>query len=557
LAKAETEGCRVTPGENVPAEPNIAEEKPDQERLRQQWHIFDTALSHTPDFTYIFDLEGRFTYANRALLSLWQKSLDEALGKNFFELDYPAELAVRLQRQIQQVIDTSQPVRDHTPFTGPTGETRHYEYIFVPVLAANGQVEAVAGSTRDVTERIRAEEQERERQAQLRDSARLESLGVMAGGIAHDFNNLLVGILGNASLLAETAQASERAIANEIVLAAERAAELTRQMLAYSGKGRFVIEVLDLNTLIRENLTLLRASLSRSVSVKLELGCEECFVEADRTQIHQVIMNLLINASEAVGDRPGEVAIRTALIERRDSRFSAHLHTVVAAGSYALLEVQDNGVGMAPETLKKIFDPFFTTKFTGRGLGLAAVLGIVKGHHGDIDVGSQPGVGTTIRIFLPASERAGSSRQGPDPVAVVRAPNQTVLVVDDEAIVLKTAAAALERGGFRVLAATNGAEALDVLRADANISIVILDLTMPVMTGEQALPLIRAAYPEIPIILSSGYNEAEISRRFASAGIAGVLQKPYTVSAVISKVTQALQVAESISRPGEPHEAAI
>jgi len=147
-----------------------------EEQLRQQWHTFDTALSHTPDFTYTFDLEGRFTYVNRALLSLWQKSLEEARGQNFFELGYPPDLAARLQRQIQQVVDTRKPVRDHTPFTGPTGETREYEYIFVPVLGSSGEVEAVAGSTRDVTERKQAEEQERERQAQLLDSARLESL---------------------------------------------------------------------------------------------------------------------------------------------------------------------------------------------------------------------------------------------------------------------------------------------------------------------------------------------------------------------------------------------
>ena len=250
----------------VPEGRNITERKEIEEQLRQQWHTFDTALSHTPDFTYTFDLEGRFTYVNRALLSLWQKPLEEAMGKNFFDLGYPPELAGRLQDQIRQVVETRKPVRDHTPFTGPTGETREYEYIFVPVIAANGEVEAVAGSTRDVTERKLAEDQERERQVQLLDSARLESLGVMAGGIAHDFNNLLVGILGNASLLTETAQTEDRAIAGDIVLAAERAAELTKQMLAYSGKGRFVIEVLDLNRLIQENLTLLRASLSRSVT---------------------------------------------------------------------------------------------------------------------------------------------------------------------------------------------------------------------------------------------------------------------------------------------------
>ncbi len=435
----------------VPEGRDITERKQVEERLQQQWHIFDTALSHTPDFTYTFDLEGRFTYVNRALLSLWQKPLEEALNKNFFDLGYPLELAARLQRQIRQVIDTRQSVRDSTPFTGPTGETRDYEYIFVPVLAANGQVEAVAGSTRDVTERKQAEERERERQVQLRESARLESLGIMAGGIAHDFNNLLTGILGNASLLEETAQPDDRFFASQIVSAAERAAELTSQMLAYSGKGRFVIEVLDLNALIKENLSLLRASLSRTVSVGFELGSEACFVEVDRTQIHQIVMNLLINASEAVGDRPGEVAIRTGIIEHRESRFSTHLHAIVPAGAYALLEVRDNGAGMTPETLGKIFDPFFTTKFTGRGLGLAAVLGIVKGHRGDIEVESQPGAGATFRVFLPISERAGSAAREPDSAHGSREAQRTVLVVDDEEIVRKTASAALERGGFRVL----------------------------------------------------------------------------------------------------------
>ena len=525
----------------VPEGRDITERKHADERLRQQWHSFDTALSHIPDFVYTFDLEGRFTYVNRALLSLWQKPLEEALNKNFHELGYPADLAARLQRQIQQVIETRKPVRDYTPFTGVTGETREYEYIFVPVFTAGGAVEAVAGSTRDVTEHKRAEEQERERQAQLLDSARLESLGVLAGGIAHDFNNLLVGILGNASLLTEAVPESERSFAVDIVHAAERAAELTRQMLAYSGRGSFVIEVLDLNALIRQNLSLLRASLSRSVTFALDLGPEECCVEADRTQIHQVIMNLLINASEAVGDGPGRVAVRTRIVERPESVVSTHLHSVVPPGSYALLEIQDDGVGMGPETLKRIFDPFFTTKFTGRGLGLAALLGIVKGHHGEIEVESRPGLGSTFRVFLPLAARACGKPPEPESAPTPECADQTVLVVDDEPIVRTMAAAALQRGGFRVRLATNGTEALDVLRTDPGIALVILDLTMPVMTGEQALPLIKAIAPDIPILLSSGYNEAELARRFAAAGIAGVLQKPYTLAAIKSKVAEALR----------------
>jgi len=520
---------------------DIDAQKQAESDLRQQWHKFDTALSHTPDFTYTFDLQGRFSYANKALLSLWQKPYEEAIGKTFFELGYPPELADRLHRQIQQVIDTKEPLRDQTPFTGPTGEKREYEYIFVPVLAEGGQVEAVAGSTRDITERKQAEEQERERAEQLRESARLESLGVMAGGIAHDFNNLLTGILGNASLLIEGLHAGDQAIASEIMLAAERAADLTRQMLAFSGKGRFYVEVLDLNTLIQENLTLLRASLSRTVSIELDLDREPCFVEADRGQIQQVIMNLLLNASDAIGDRTGKVAIRTALTERTVSRFSQHLQSIVPPGRYALLEVRDDGSGMPPETLKKIFDPFFTTKFTGRGLGLAAVLGIVKGHRGDIEVVSQPGIGTTFRILLPPSERAGTARRQPGVSAAAPATGQTVLIVDDEEVVRSTAAAALQSRGFQVITAVNGLEALDLVRAHPTIALVILDLTMPVMTGEQALPLIKTIDPNMPIVLSSGFSEAEISRRFASSGIAAVLQKPYTVSAIIAKVTHALK----------------
>jgi two-component system cell cycle sensor histidine kinase/response regulator CckA len=365
----------------------------------------------------------------------------------------------------------------------------------------------------------------------------------MAGGVAHDFNNLLTAILGNASLLAETAQDVDRSIARDIVMAAERAADLTMQMLAFSGKGRFVIDVFDLNALVLQNLTLLRASLSRNVSVQLELNREPSFVEADRAQIQQVIMNLLINASEAIGDRPGEVAIRTTIIERSESRFSAQTQAVIPPGRYAVLEVRDNGGGMAPETVKRIFDPFFTTKFTGRGLGLAAALGILRGHGGDVEVISQPGLGTSFRIFLPASARASSAEKEPDSEALLRSSGQTVLVVDDELTVRNTATMALERRGFRVLVASNGAEALDVLRSEPSISLVLLDLTMPVMTGEQAIPLIKAMKPGLPIILSSGFGETEISGRFASSGIADFLQKPYSIAGIVSKVMRVLQEA--------------
>lgn len=252
------------------------------------------------------------------------------------------------------MISTREPLKDQTPFTGPTGETRNYEYIFVPVLAANGNVEAVAGSTRDVTEQKKAEAEERKQQEQFRESARLESLGVMAGGIAHDFNNLLTGILGNASFLTETVlEEQDRSLANEIILAAERAADLTKQMLAFAGKGKFVLHVFDLNTMIRDNLTLLRATLSRTVTIELELCSEPCFIEADRAQIQQIVMNLLLNASEALGNSPGKVSIRTGLSEISVSRFSTQLQAPVPAGLYVFIEVRDEGSGISPDTLKR------------------------------------------------------------------------------------------------------------------------------------------------------------------------------------------------------------
>ena len=254
-------------------------------------------------------------------------------------------------------------------------------------------------------------------------------------------------------------------------------------------------------------------------------------------------MNLLINAAEATEGAEGAVTMRTWLTTRREPRYSPCLQTEVASGRYGVLEVRDNGVGMSAETLRKIFDPFFTTKFTGRGLGLAAALGIVKGHKGDIEVESAVGRGTVFRIYLPASRVAVEAETPGDPQLLAHARGGTVLVVDDEDIVRRMASMALERGGFRAIQANNGAEALDRLRANAGISLVILDLTMPVLSGEQAIPLIRNLSPRIPILLSSGFGESEVARRFASADISGVLQKPYTARTLLAKVAEALEGA--------------
>jgi PAS domain S-box-containing protein len=513
---------------------DITANKEDKLRLEKQWRMFDTVVSNVADLLFVYDLEGRFTYVNRAVTDRSRRSLEQTVGKNMLELGYPPELVERLNGQIRKVAETKQPIRDQTQFHSGDGQTRDYEYIYMPVLAADGSVEAIAGSSRDITERKLAEARELERQAQARESARLESLGVMAGGIAHDFNNILTGILGNASLLVETGQGGE--LAEEIVASAERAAILTKQMLAYSGKGRFAVETVDLNRLIHQDLVLLRATIPRSVAVELHLAGEPCPVDVDPAQIHQVIMNLMINASEATCGSAGKIAIRSAIQERAETPHSEYLHQSVPAGTYVLLEIRDDGVGMSANTLKKIFDPFFTTKFTGRGLGLAAVLGIVRGHCGDIEVDSSPGAGTVFRIFLPLSTAPLPPQEEPVPEPVLEQAHRTVLVVDDEEIVRNVAKCALERAGFRVLTAADGKQALEALRREPQVALVILDLSMPVMTGDEALPEIRKRHPRIPVILSTGFSEAEIYSRFSGAGIAGVLQKPYTISTIVSKV---------------------
>jgi PAS domain S-box-containing protein len=423
------------------------------------------------------------------------------------------------------------------------GTLRDVSLTLSPVLSPTGEVVGVSHVARDITEQKRHDQN-------LHQTQKLESLGVLAGGIAHDFNNLLVGMLGNASLALEElpSHTPARALIQDVILASERAAQLTRQMLAYSGKGRFVLEKIDLSAEVRETLPLLQAAIPRTVELRLQLARELPLVEVDPSQLHQVVMNLVVNGAEAIPEgRTGTVDVTTkrvrvdaADLARRQDLAGGELR----AGEYVLLEIRDSGAGMDAATRERIFDPFFTTKFTGRGLGLAAVLGIVRGHGGSIAVSSEPGRGATFRVWLPAKLQAEKRVQpdGQPPRDLTGA--GTVLVVDDDDTVRRVAKTALERHGYTVLAAVNGAEGVELFRRHADeIRCVILDLTMPVMSGEEALRQIAAARSGVPVILSSGYSEAEALRRFAGQGLAGFLQKPYQAATLAAKVREALGVA--------------
>ncbi len=397
----------------------------------------------------------------------------------------------------------------------------------------------------DLTERKRLE-------AQVLHAQKLESLGVLAGGIAHDFNNLLVAILGNADLartdLPPGSQAADYLV--DIETAARRAADFCRQLLAYAGKGRYQVELCDLNALCAELGRILEVTVSKRARLHYELATELPAVEADAAQLRQVVMNLITNASEALGAEGGTITIRTGA----RSCDAAYLAMVQGAelvpGSYVFLEVVDTGSGMSEETRARLFDPFFSTKFTGRGLGMAAVFGIVRAHHGGIEIESALGRGTRVTILLPPKHgTVGVRAQLP---ATVKG-GGVVLLVDDEETVRTVGRRMLERLGYRVILARDGAEALEQLRGHPEIFCVVLDLTMPVLDGVEAFAALREIRPTLPVILSSGYSEQEVASRFSGEpqALAGYLQKPYQLHAVqevMARAEASLRTAEAVGR---------
>jgi len=428
-----------------------------------------------------------------------------------------------------------------------TGEVRHVLDHSTAIKDDAGNVVRFDGTVTDITRQRKAEEDRRQLEAQVQHAQKLESLGVLAGGIAHDFNNMLVAILGNADLaLMDIGEYSPaRRSVEEIKRASIRASELTNQMLAYSGRGRFVVERVDLNELIREMGQLLKVSISKQAELKFQLAEALPAVEADLTQIRQVVLNLITNASDALSETAGTITVRTRAIDADRRMLSeTYLGEGLPEGQYVLMEVIDTGCGMDEQTLERIFDPFFSTKFTGRGLGLAAVLGIVRGHRGTIRVRSRPGKGTAFSILLPSAgplEHAKPARQTPVEIPSAAGP---ILVVDDEEGVRDVVRAMLTRQGLEVLTAENGREGVQVFSREAGrIAAVLLDLTMPVMGGQEAWGRMRAIRPSVPIILCSGYDEHEATQRFAGQGLAGFLQKPFELEALLAKLGAVMQKA--------------
>lgn len=363
----------------------------------------------------------------------------------------------------------------------------------------------------------------------------LDSLSLMAGGLAHDFNNYLLAIIGNADLLDRDLAAGRSGgeLLGEIRKAAGRAADLCKQLLSYAGKGQSRFQPVDLSLTAQEMVQMLKVAISRRIALRLELGAELPMIEGDLSQVHQVIMNLVVNASEAIGNRPGTITLATGVTHCQEkNRQCCLLKSEMLDGQLVYLEVRDDGEGMDEEVQRRIFDPYFSTKIRGRGLGLATVLGTVRTHQGSLCVRSTPQQGTSIRVCFPAAHLNRTVQSGE---AIIRQfeplGHGAVLIVDDEEYLRVLCSRMLQRLGYNVLLAADGHQALAVYDEHRDgIAGVILDLVMPVMDGVEVLEKLRRLDPEVKIIMTSGYHEKELAARLAGRGIAGFLQKPYVMS---------------------------
>jgi PAS domain S-box-containing protein len=510
---------------------DLTEQRKVEEAFRRSAQQFQDLIDGSPGMVFVKDLEGRYITINTTFERFVGLSRDEVRGKTDYDL-FSSEEAEAYRKHDRRAAETGAPLQVEETCDLKDGTRIVHLLNKFPIHDVDGKIYAVCGMGTDITERKQSEER-------LRESQKLESIGVLAGGVAHDFNNLLTGVVGNASLIQEALGPGHPAseLADRILETGEQLAHLTRQMLAYAGKGRFILEPLNLSVMARDLGELLRSSIPKKVALHFDLEKDLPAIEADRGQAQQILLNLVINAGEAIGNRDGLITVKT-LTRTVDIPY-IRIHPEAAAlspGEYVVLEVRDTGCGIDDAVKTKIFDPFFSTKFTGRGLGLAAVAGIVRGHKGAIIVNSQPGTGTTFDVLLPAIPRPIQTQPEAPPVVKTEG-SGVVLIIDDEPTVRQIAKKALENRGYTVLVADDGLAAIDIFkRHPGKIDLAILDLSMPGMSGQETLPELRKVRPDVKVLVSSGYSEIEAMTMFEGQKVSGFIQKPYTSARIADTV---------------------
>ncbi|MCP4420672.1 MAG: PAS domain S-box protein [Chloroflexi bacterium] len=524
---------------------NAIERKKAEERQRQltteltqQTRLREAIMATTPDNFLLCDRNGRFQFISTQILGYLGIPVDSVVGKTWQELGIPASFGRLFDQDRERVFQTRSSVTSEYQYA-LSDATREIEIITNPILdEKKGDITMFVATARDVTEKKKAARA-------MNRAQKMESLGILAGGIAHDFNNLLVVMMSQTSLAQAHLDSNHPAYVHvgKAGHAAEKAASLTQQLLAYSGGGKFSVMPANLNDLIQENIDLLKMAMPKQIALDLILKDDLPLIDADLTQIQQIVMNLLINAAEAIGEQTGTIQIQTAVRQTtsEDHAFWRYTGDELPPGAYVSLRIQDSGSGVQNETVSKIFDPFFTKKFTGRGLGLAAVLGIVRSHRGGLHVSSEIGKGTIFELLFPVSENTAVANK-PVPKNEDFSVNGLVLVIDDEASVREAVGDILELEGIDVLGAANGSEGIAIYKEKAdNIDLVILDLSMPGLSGQDTFIALQKMDADVRILLSSGYSEMNATRGLESPPLVGFVQKPYQLDAFIDKVQKCLQ----------------
>ena len=520
---------------------DITKRKVAEEALLKSEEQYRTLIHSATDAIISTDASGKINSWNRAAEKIFGYPEKEAIGMEITNLMPQSYREAHIQG-MERVLETG-----IEKIIGKTVEVeglrKNGEQFPVEISLASWKVDDHINFTaiiRDITERQKLE-------AQIHHTQKLESLGILAGGIAHDFNNLLMGILGNASLALPRVPDDNPAHLNieRIEQAAIRASDLTNQMLAYSGKGKFIVGIMDINEIVEEMSQLLTSSVGKKCGIYYNLSSEPVTVEGSTAQMQQLIMNLITNASDAIGDNKGSITITTGIKEFDSTGLaSAYFTEVLPEGMYSFINVSDTGKGMDKETLEKLFDPFYTTKEVGSGLGLAAALGIVRGHWGTIQVESKPDEGANFRILLPYTQPddAPVKEEKPSDETARWSGSGTVLVVDDEEYVRDVATNILEECGLTVILAHDGAEGLEVFgKMGKEIDLVLLDMTMPEMSGSEVFTELRSIDRNIKVILSSGYAEQEICAEIVDEyGDVEFIQKPYKAAALVEVVRQVI-----------------
>ncbi len=516
---------------------DISHRKAVEERLLAAHQRFESLVANMPLGYIVLSEDGRVIEWNPAASEIFGYREEEALGRAARELVLSPEASQSFSAMLADISEG--PVGRSLVLVNrkKNGEKAACEWYstVLPDMLGSGRV--IATLVRDVSERERLE-------TQLRQSQKLESLGVLAGGIAHDFNNLLVGIMGNASLAMESLpyESPLRPLLERVVNAGRRATDLTQRMLAYAGRTTTDVQATDLNEMVAELAVFASAAIPKNVSLSINTAAELPLIDSDSAQMQQVVMNLLINAAEAIGDRSGQVMVSTWSVQLDEPRIGSEFAGQgISPGQYVVLEVRDTGCGMPPDVVARMFEPFFTTKFAGRGLGLSAILGIVQAHRGAITCSSQLGSGTVFRVYIPAlteAQRARAARVQADSLH----PGTTILVIDDEEDVRDVVHAVLERRGVNVLSAADGPSGIRLFRENCDqVAAVLLDLNMPGMSGEAVFRELRQIKVDVRVVLSTGYSEQEAAVQFRPHEIAGFVPKPYTASALVARLSAAIE----------------